>query len=87
MRELANTLADIIQPDRDFLRRMLSEDVLTTEQYDALVNKSTIHKKNSKLLRYLENVCNGNCDEMLKIFDESGQKHVANFIRSGGGVL
>lgn len=82
---LKNHLRQIIEPDDDFLSRLIDKDVLTFEQYESVCSKTTVCDKNEQLLSYLlDRNCTVDHDEVLKALEESDQQHVANYIFSAG---
>jgi hypothetical protein len=85
IKELRNSLRDIIEPDSSLLTRLLSKTVLTYDQFLLIHSKTNVLEKNDELLRcLLDYRCTGDLYEVMKVFEELGQKHVVNFVWSGG---
>lgn len=86
IRKLFDVLTEIIEPDLDLLTGLMSGELLTDRQFEKIRSQTDIYDKNRKLLKFLtdENYI-GNLDDVLKVFEKTGQRHVANYIRSDGG--
>lgn len=67
------------------LKCFQNDGVLTREQIDEILVNSTVSKKADELLRHLIYSYSGEYSEVMKVFDECDQKHIANFIQAGGG--
>lgn len=83
---LIQNLPDVLDPNLDLLNGLLSKQVLTDRQYFLICSKTNIYEKNDELVGYLSKYT-GDFDKVLKIIEDNGQQHVANFIRSSGGLF
>ena len=85
IRKLKNILSDLIETDAGLLTGLRDVDVLTCEQFDDVISQKIQSKKNDRLLDYLLNNYVGDFSEVMKVLEKTDQKHIMNFISSGGG--
>lgn len=87
IRKLRSILIEHIEPNVDLLTRLMSKELLSDRQFEKVRSKTSVYGKNYKLLKYLtDRKYNGDLSKVLKVFEKNGQKHVVNFIHSGGGT-
>jgi len=87
MLALKDTLKAIIYPDVGLLNYLCIKKVLSKDQCDDISMGQTLQERNSKLLYYLLDCSIGDhkYDEIMEAFEQSGQRHIWNYIRYGGG--
>ena len=87
VRKLRETLRKIVDPSLKMLNLMVSGDILTSEQMEKILTRKTVNEKNDELLLVFMKTGSDVLDKILDILNNTGQGHVANYIRSGGGKL
>jgi hypothetical protein len=83
--KLKNELREIIEPDIELLRGLLSRCELTVEKRDAILSCPTVPKKADELC-WLED-CTSDYSKVKEAFEAAKQSHVVNFIIADGGIL
>lgn len=85
MYRLRLDLSHFIEPDMRLLTVMCRGGILTHDQFDDIDGQPNVNNKTLKLLHYILNCYNGDIVNVLNALEESDQKHIVNFIKSGGG--
>jgi len=77
-------LPDFIEPGFGLLDHLLSQEVLTRNQYDKVrAGDKAAHERSKSLLDML--ISEDQCEKFLKALQRTGQQHVVNFITQNGG--
>jgi hypothetical protein len=84
--ELRDDLLYIIQLEYGFLDRLLSQDVLTFQQIQDLRNrpKEATSDQIGQLLDYVMKMSSQQKQQFLAVLDQTGQRHVINYIKAHG---
>ena len=85
--KLRETLSKLIDPDLAFLDSLCEKEVITGDQFGDIYKQSDEIQKNNQLLTYLLNNNNVNLGELMQALEETGQKHIVNFVSSDGGRI
>lgn len=86
--QLKKSLRNMIEPDNDFINGLLSAGVLTDEQFQNIMLKDrTVYDKIDRLLSYITESDNVDYSALMSVLIDTGQRHIVNFIQSGGGNL
>jgi len=81
---LKSRLPDLIEPGFGLLDHLLSQEVLTRNQYDKVrAGDKAAYERSKSLLELL--ITEDQCDKFLKALQRTGQQHVVNFITQNGG--
>ena len=83
---MRETLTKLVDPDLDFLSSLLGKDVITEEQFDEINTQPNIVQKNHLLIGCLLHNDQVDLSQLMQILEETGQRHVSNFIASAGGI-
>ena len=87
VRKFRKTLREILYPSSKMLNRMVSDSLLTSEQMEKVLSRATMSEKNDELISCLMKTPSDQLNIIVNILNDTGQSHVANFIRSDGGKL
>jgi hypothetical protein len=82
MNELRKTLRYLIDSNNGFLDSLFHKKVLTYKHVTDIT--TSLYNRNDKLLDFLLNRHDGDCNEVMKALVETGQLYVAKFISSAG---
>jgi len=83
IRRLKIRLSDFIEPDFGLLEQLLKELVLTRRQCATIRSEKTVFDRNDAILECLAS--EDQCGKFLEALVQTGQPHVANYIRQNGG--
>ena len=86
-RKLRYKLSEIIEPDVDFLNKLVQRKVITKKQSERICSRETAYDKNSELIEYLLTSYTGHFSKVMKALEDTGQQHVVNYVDSGGGMF
>jgi hypothetical protein len=81
---LKTTLRHLVEPNSGLIDNLFSKKILTHRHATEIA--SSLYNKNDKLLDFLLSRYDGDCSEVMEALVETGQLHVANFIKSVGGT-
>ena len=87
IRKVRETVSKLIDCDLDFLEALSDKEVITCDQIDEIRKQSDEVQKKNQLLDCLLNYENVSFSGLIEALEETGQKHIANFISSGGGMV
>ena len=80
---LKNRLSDLIEPDFGLLEQLLNDEVLSRRQYAEILTEKTVYRRNDAILECLAS--EEQCGKFVRALDQTGQPHVANYVRQNGG--
>jgi hypothetical protein len=86
--DLKRELRQLIEPDDNFLTGLLSEGVLSHEQFIRVCSYQTPYERNDELLSYLlDDYLTDHYVKVKKVLTETNQDHVINFISLRGSTF
>ena len=83
IQRLQSELSNFIEPDFGLWDQLLSLEVLTRRQYDAVRIERTVCGRTDALLDLL--TTQDQCDQFLIALQKTGQQHIVNYITQHGG--
>ena len=91
IRKVRERVSKLIDCDLDFLEALSEKKgeykVITCDQIDEIRKQSDVLQKNNQLLDCILNSDKVSLNGLMQTLEETGQKHIANFISSGGGRI
>jgi hypothetical protein len=83
---LKEHLREIIESDDVFLNHLTNQHVITNKMKNQLLSSHSVQERNDELINWLLTDNNVDYRKVLKAFEETGQKHVVNYIMADGGI-
>ena len=86
---LQERLCEMVEPDYGLVNELLSRGVITDRDHAMIQAGRDVYTRNDSLLHCLASteLTGDQFQQLIDALDNTGQAHVANFIRGDGGLL
>jgi len=84
---LRDQLCEMIEPDFGLVSELMSRGVITERDHAKIQAGDNVYSRNDSLLHCLSSeLTAAQFQQLVSALDDTGQAHVANFIRGDGGL-